>query len=170
MLQTLGGDINFALSSILPIGAVVHSMLTEAQFQGEASTNWILADGRSVSGSTYSIITGFSNVPDLRGVFLRGKNNGRTDYGLDAGNEAGDVPLGTPQGDRYRYHGHLLDVPLIGTIAAAIPTTVNEGTIAKDTGSEYLIQGIVGTLGSDQNPGNETQPRNVTVNIFIRVN
>lgn len=65
--------------STAAIGAIQSAFLTETQFQGQFGTGWILADGRSVTGSRYASLTGSASVPDLRGVVLRGKNNGRND-------------------------------------------------------------------------------------------
>lgn len=78
-MQSIGGLLNYLLKRVTPVGSIQDSVLTEAQFQSETGTNWILADGRNVAGSRYSTVTGFTNVPDLRGVFRRGKNNGRAD-------------------------------------------------------------------------------------------
>lgn len=58
-----------------PVGMIVASMLTEAQFQDINGTNWVLAYGQSVAGSTYATVTGSSTLPDLRGRTLAGKDN-----------------------------------------------------------------------------------------------
>lgn len=57
---------------ITPIGSVVHSMLTEVQYQAQNGAGWVLMDGRSVVGSVYESITGNSVVPDGRGSSVRG--------------------------------------------------------------------------------------------------
>src|ERR1700680_4444396 len=62
-----------------PVGSIIASMLTEAQFQRLAGTGWILGDGRAVPRTAYSRITGRSSIPDLRGMFLRGQNENRND-------------------------------------------------------------------------------------------
>ena len=67
-LQAIGGAVNFLLKKITPVGTVMHSMLDEATFQGQTSTDWVLADGRSVAGSVYQSLTGLSVIPDLRGI------------------------------------------------------------------------------------------------------
>ena len=59
-------------STGLPVGSIVHSMLTLSQFQALSGTGWVLADGGSCTGSTYSSVTGYNTVPDVRGTFLRG--------------------------------------------------------------------------------------------------
>lgn len=65
--------------STAAIGAVQSALITESQFQAQFGTGWVLADGRSVTGSRYATLTGKTTIPDLRGVTLRGKNNGRSD-------------------------------------------------------------------------------------------
>lgn len=62
------GDLN-------PIGMIVASFLSEAQFQAANGSGWTLAHGQSVSGSTYHTTTGLSNVPDLRGRVIAGIDN-----------------------------------------------------------------------------------------------
>ena len=157
LLQRMGGAINYLLSAVLPVGSVVHSMLTEAQFQDEAGDGWILADGRSVADSSYAEITGFTTVPDLRGIFLRGKNNGRN---TTLGNASGESALGTYQGDAFAEHSH--------SYSYQIPDAADGGSDGggdTDRGLE-TINASTGSAGSTT----ETKPRNVTVNIFIRVN
>lgn len=159
LLQLLSGNINYLLDAV-PVGTVLPSMLTEAQFQDIATDDWILADGRSVGGSEYETITGDGSVPDLRGIFLRGKNNGRT---TSEGNSAGDVSLGTFSSDAFAAHTHLTNSTLITDTSPA-----NTGDIEKDEGSEFSRTNNPNT--GSQGSGTETKPRNVTVNYFIRIN
>lgn len=86
--------------TIPPVGTTIQSMLTEIQFQSELNVGWILAAGQDVTGSKYQIVTGNTHVPDLRGIFLRGKNNGR------AVNSSPDSPLGTLTSGSLRTHTH----------------------------------------------------------------
>ena len=37
-----------------PVGSIMHSMLTEAQFQTEQGLEWVLADGSSASSTMVS--------------------------------------------------------------------------------------------------------------------
>ena len=153
LLQKIGGNINYLLSAVLPVGSVIYSMLSESQFQGETTTGWVLADGRSCSGSDYELITGNSTVPDLRGVFLRGKNHARSGA---TGNPDGDLALGTFTADKVGSHYHQqrgFTLDLVG------------GPVVRDEGSEYSV-----TTQNTQNAGgNETAPRNVTLNCFVRI-
>lgn len=153
LLQIMGGDINYLLAAVLPVGSIVDSMLTEAQFQDATSDGWVLADGRDVSTSQYAITTGFTTVPDLRGVFRRGKNNGRS---TATGNTAGDSALGAYQADQNLAHSHT--TASFYTPAAGMGIQSNEG------------QQVTGTSGTGSSGGSEANPRNVTVNVFIRIN
>lgn len=153
-LSAMGASINGLLSIICPVGTILESMLTEAQFQTQlgnpSPATWVLADGRSAVGTTYQSITGFSTVPDLRGIFTRGKNNGRSDGNQ---NPDGDLPLGTYTADKFASHSHT---------GAAAPAA--NGPPAATT-LNYFGNTTSGVTG-----GNETAPKNVTVNCFIRIN
>lgn len=163
-------------SNNFPVGSIVHSLLTESQFQSANGSGWILADGRSVAGSLYSAMTGQSSVPDLRGMVLRGKNNGRVDGNQ---NPDGDLPLGSFQQHAFSSHdhgggnhGHTM-----GTGGADSTTMVGGG--ATQRLSHFIADGFNGGgPKSTHNSGtvvvaqgdNETRMRNVTTNIFIKVN
>lgn len=160
LFAKFGGDINLLLETVLPVGSLVYSMLTEAQFQSQAGAGWVLADGRNVAGSRYQSVTGSDTLPDPRGIFLRGKNNGRVD-GRE--NPAGELDLGTFQGHAVEAHAHAT-----GVTALQDTDPANTGTIVKDEGSEYAI--TTETETGEYGTSTETRPRNVTVNIFIRIN
>lgn len=119
----------------IPIGTVIQSMLTTAQFQSIKGTGWVLADGASCAGSSYASITGFLVVPDIRGRVLRGKSY------TSGNNQAGDLALGTYQADQSN---------------------------ASD------MTGYFAPPGGGTNPAvinaNEVRMKNITVNIFIRIN
>jgi len=149
-------------SNTQQVGDVVHSMLDEAQFQVLRSDNWVLMDGRSVVGSEYETLTGNSTIPDARGQFLRSKNNGRVD-GQE--NPAGDSALGTQQTDAMQLHAHDHNAGTGSEFGsypdgAATGPVVNIGILGP---SEYLGGGVPRT-------DVETRPKNVTVNIFIKIN
>jgi hypothetical protein len=135
------------------LGDIRTSMLTEALFQSENDTTWIIADGQDVTGSDYHTLTGETTIPDTRGTFLRGKNNGRVD---GKQNPDGDLPLGTYQVDDFFSHDHSVSSSSFtgGGAQAAIASN--------NVGYPAHITGMTG--------GNETRPRNITVNIFIKIN
>ena len=86
-VDTLKEQADTLVLSTLPVGSVVPSLLTPGQFAKEAGdpptfdlkqSKWTLADDKGrVPGTHYAELTGNSPIPDLRGLFLRGKNDGR---------------------------------------------------------------------------------------------
>jgi len=142
-----------ASQSVTPVGTIIQSMLTEAQLTTSYGSGWILADGRNVAGSTYTAITGFTNVPDLRGVYLRGKNNGVT--GTQA-NPDGDLALGTYQDDAFESHTHQY-------------TTNSSQRLAGGASFGDYMTGPT-TATSVATGGNETRPKSITINHFIKIN
>lgn len=132
------------------IGDVRTSFLTLAQFQAQMDSTWVLCDGQAVIGSEYESITGQSNIPDLRGRFLRGKDHGATGVNPD-----GDLALGSAQSDAFASHQHGNVLQSVGGVG---PVDSGGGS------SELDFTGATGSAG-----GNETRPKNVTVNYFIKI-
>jgi hypothetical protein len=140
------------------LGELRESMLTEVQFQAETDSTWVLCDGRSVLGSDYATLTGFTVIPDARGMTLRGKNNGRVDGNQDPD---GDRALGTYQADALKAHSH--DLP-----QTRAPGGIVCGTLAVGGGSG---DGCGATQPTALSTGaNETRAKNIAVNIFIKIN
>ena len=140
------------LGSILPVGTIIHSMLSTTQFASEYGDNWVLADGRSVTGTRYAAVTGNSTIPDMRSTFLRGKDNSR---GL---NPDGDLALGTFTSDKLGSHSHGLAKNLgAAGSSGIIPSFTSSGTRSTED--------VSSNAGS-----NETAPKSIIVNIFIRIN
>ena len=143
-------------NQMLPVGSVVASLLNKAQFQAIYGKGWILADGSSVSESQYHIITGKLKIPDLRGVFIRGKNNGRN----DGKQNPNDLELGAYQTDQFQSHVHEYNRGGSGgNLLYSLAGGTNTGTGRGQT--NFIVSGKHGV---------ETRPRNVTVNFFIRIN
>lgn len=154
--SAIGGLANAILSILFPVGAIIDSMLTESQFAGQlpaGSGTWVPADGRNVSGSAYSTLTTFATVPDLRGIFRRGKNNGRSDGNQ---NPDGDLALGTYSADKFISHTHTYD---------DVQTFVS---VSSGTGQSPLFPAAPAQTGNFGT--NETAPKNVTINSYIRIN
>lgn len=162
-----------------PVGIIVHSMLSEAQFQAINGLNWVLADGRSVAGSLYATLTGNSTVPDVRGLFLRaaGTNNSSLN---------GKVPsatLGASQGDATAKNGiqfvdnghrHVEGFSGVNSNAAFGTTdTVVAGNINTQNGTSTSYHPYTSNIatGAYITGGDaETRPANIAVNIFIKIN
>jgi hypothetical protein len=145
VLSGVGSTTSTDLSQV---GDMVTSMLTEAQFQSLRSADWVLADGQNVAGSTYAGLVA-ATVPDARGQFLRGKNNGRVD---GKQNPDGELALGTYQADEFDSHTH--------DIGGGFGASAAFGTLAGSTANAT----------SSSTGGNETRSKNITVNVFIRIN
>lgn len=175
-LTAVGATVNGLLSIVLPVGSVVASMLTEGQFQTEignlsAPFIWILADGRNVAGSTYNTVTGNTTVPDLRAVFVRGKDNGR---GL---NPDGNLALGTFTAAKFASHTHGVTDPghshgLTQPRGCSDPGGGNQAPPSDGAFSINPIAVASATTGVTVNStgGNDTSPMSVTLNYFIRIN
>ena len=157
LFSKMAANINDLVNAILPVGSIVDSMLTEVQFNSQMeSATWVIADGRSCSGTRYSTLTGASTVPDLRGGFRRSKNNGRSD---GKQNPDGDLALGAYTDGRNANHRHGITLPVF---ALSSPTS---GFIYDpENGGATPYSGQTSYDG-----GNDAAPKNVTVNSFIRV-
>lgn len=177
LFARVGASINWIIENATEqVGDVVTSTLTEAQFQEQRNNKWVLMDGRDVSGSDYAAITGFTNIPDGRGVVLRGKNNGRDDAFAD---DEGERQIGSLQMDQMqRLTGqfrHRSDT--IGG-SAGIEGGAFSGSNSGAAHGGASSQGRLVTFNSANSPNarvsatteGETRMRNVCVNYFIKIN
>lgn len=176
-MTAIAGLVNALRFIMLPVGSIVDSMLTEAQWHSEDqdSTRWIIADGRNVAGSAYQILTGNATVPDLTGRFRRGKG---------ANNPDGDLALGTLSAAKFGTHTHgvVLNDPshhhtVNGKPAGATTTTpppflIDNPYNAAGATFSYPTTGVPTgiTIGIVNAGSNDTAPENITINSFIRVN
>lgn len=157
-----------------------------------APTGFMLCEGAEVSRTTYASLytligdtygngdgsTTF-NIPDYRGEFLRGNDNGR---GIDSGRT-----LGSYQSDSYASHSHsgsslttstsgahVHDLTMLnsggGYIAALTYNSTSASTyttsnpISSAGNHTHTISGSTGSSGST-----ETRPRNMSINYIIKV-
>ena len=156
-----------ATAAAVPAGTVI------AVAMGSAPTGYLKADGSAVSRTTYAALfaaisttygvgdgsTTF-NLPDLRGEFVRGLDDGR---GIDTGRT-----LGSAQADELEAHSHM--VANSGTGSGG-----TSGALARSTSTggdtEYVLQGIGGTPNvypTSDTGGTETRPRNVALLYCIK--
>lgn len=129
-----------------------------------APTGWLKANGAAVSRTAYAdlyaaIGTRFGagdgintfNLPDLRGEFIRGWDDGR---GVDSGRA-----LGSAQGQLIESHDHGMD-PY---------KQVNANILQPVTGGAELSSvGVGGTVRTKATGGSETRPRNVALLYCIK--
>jgi phage-related tail fiber protein len=148
VLGTVGTT--FEVTGGIPAGAV------QSFAMNTAPTGWLDCDGSAVSRTTYSTLytaigTTFGvgdgsttfNVPDLRGEFIRGWDDGR---GVDSGRT-----FGSAQADELKSHRHSIAFAGNGWDAY---TGLNQGTGVTDY--------------TDYTGGNETRPRNIALLYCIK--
>lgn len=142
-------NIQAQINQLTIIGETKSAFLTESQFQSQAGLNWVLCDGRDVTGSTFATLFGSNNIPDMRATVPRMKDNGK---GIDS---YGDVALGTYEPDQFASHGH--NSTLFGTGAP---------------GTQYVggTGGVVGSAVTGAAGGGETNAKSTVINFFIRIN
>lgn len=144
------------LAQAVPSGAVA------AFARNTAPAGWLKANGAAVSRSTYAALfaaigTTFGagdgsttfNVPDLRGEFVRGWDDGK---GTDSGRT-----FGSAQGQMLENHTHLQN-------AANVNQTVNGGSAVAVRGEATSQTGNV----TGATAGTETRPRNVALLLCIK--
>lgn len=148
------------------IGQYLESDLTLAQHQTLYGVGWVLADGvTSCVGTTYGSVTGRLVVPDARSMVLRGKNHSRADAFADPD---GDKALGTETQDKFETHTHIQNahshVLTVHSSGAGPRALSGSATQLNSTNTEPAT-------ATNQNTGsNETAPKTLTVNIFIKIN
>lgn len=154
------------------VGDVKQSVLTEAQFQSLHGASWVLMDGRSVAGSDLDTEFGVSTLPDARGVFLRGKNNGRSDGNQ---NPAGERAVGFLEGDQMQGHQHIPSTNSVNQAYQFASGSAQLYTYAWGSGASVNNAPNVGNPVTDAingtpRTGLESRPKNITVNTFIKIN
>ena len=152
----------------LPVGSVVASMLKETKFNDLSEGQWVLADGRAVSGSDYARLTDNENVPDLRGQFLRGLD---TESRLDP--DGRSRALGSSQPHALRQHNHLEQrLAITGNWyqhAASDQKVAGHGSAAGPSYERVQTSGPIDSSGQPLPPVAETRPTNVAVNYFVKI-
>jgi phage-related tail fiber protein len=107
-------------------------------------SGWLECNGQAAP-SALAAVLGQANVPDLRGEFIRGWDNGR---GVDAGRI-----LGSAQDDEFKAHNH------------------PGSSVAKQGGAVRVAPGSSDSYGSGiiaSDGGVETRPRNVALMYIIK--
>lgn len=147
-----GRDLEF------PVGTIISSSLSPEQMASQFGDKWQLADGSTVDPrSTYTMITGQSVLPDLRGVFLRGLNLNRNDGMGDP--DGSDRTFGSYQKDIFQAHTH----------AGQFPSNVGYSNLIKGNGDQ-VVRWEQRTERVSMTGGAENRPRNVAVYLYIKVN
>jgi len=125
-----------------------YSLASYPELYAVIGTTWgELTDGSGDTGDTHF------RVPDLRGEFLRGFDNGLGSDPDAASRTGGDV-VGSSQADEFKSHNHDL------------PIQLNNGYAAGAGGARY--QTYLGGVDTGDSGGNETRPRNKYVQFCIK--
>ncbi len=175
-----------------PIGSIISSVVPYEQFMRLNKFNlnntiskniWAPCDGRNVSGSDYSHFN--SNVPDLRGVFLRGlnqlyqNNKGAGNIKLDqldinntrsAGSFQAESTKLPNSGFKISYEGehtHKYQIKFIGGEEGEIAWEKNK---AKRKTEERTTKPSNKHNHSVTGGDKETRPKNVAVYYYIKIN
>ena len=148
-------------NSLCPPGSIMAYVGTSAP------SGWLMCDGAPYSATTFAVLYavignaygaggGQFNVPDMRGVFMRGSDNGR---GYDLGRVHGSY-----QADMFASHDHASQLfnngkYLVDSLGSNTPrlgydVTENNATAAP--------------VRTDPTGGSETRPKNVSVNYIIK--
>ena len=190
MIQTNGsGALSFTTVNGVPVGSVFCMAVATVP------SGYLECDGTAVSRTTYAALfavigTQYGNpnstqfrVPDLRGEFVRGYDNGR---GVDSGRSIND-----PQGSQYGQHNHNVSASSSSSVSdpghshsmsVGFFNSVNSGGALsfKDAGTSNRINsnttGIsvsTSTSISQSNRGgtdnsSETRPRNIAMMYIIK--
>jgi len=151
----------------LPIGTIVPSMLQPTEFAkavgdlDRETIEWALADGqKDITNSLYGQLSGRTYTPDLRGMFLRGMNEGRNDGKQDP---EPDRTAGDDQEDALQKHGHETNARMHGWGAEGDDT--QGWTKRAGEAPQASVTTVTGARTAD-----ETRPKNVAVYFYIKIN
>ena len=150
------------------VGNKIESFLTEGQFQTINGPEWVLCDGRDVTGSLYHTVTGDTSIPNHVGLPARMTGvqavNGR--------NKTGPA-LGQNQEDAFQGHWHNIQV---GTDLSGLNLSPNwtpgynnmiNGPYNLNNGPRAATSdGVNGTPRTAA----ETRMSAIGVNVFIKIN
>ncbi len=153
------------------VGDIQYSILFESQFQQLHGKEWELLKGQEVPWD--SELRSFwtdSHLPDGRGVFLRSANHGRP---RTEGNPEGTLPMGRYQTDVMVSHRHTVGPTRGGSTFISRGKGDCELQHGIHTGGCFHDNGAAGitrdTLHMSHEGGSETRPRNITVNVFVKI-
>lgn len=142
--------------SMLVIGTIQTSLLTQSQFQSLQGNCWVKMEGQDILGTDLANLTGMSQLPDASGKFLR--------------TTGGSAPaLGVVQLDAFQGHHHSFNA---GSSYGGY--TPGRLSMEAPTFRGVFSSGILGPISDGVNGtpriANETRPVNIGVNTFIKIN
>ncbi len=134
---------------------------------GAAVSRTIYADLFAMIGTTYGVGDGSTtfNIPDLRGVFVRGA--GASGKLTNANGAAFSGTLGTYQNDEFQGHWHTLINGANGGSSYNEWVEAGRGNSGKNTDA-YAGAAIVDGANGTPRTGAETNPANLSLNYIIK--
>ena len=176
-VDTINGKIFIHKVENLPVGTIVSSVLRYETFlsingldysKDMKIVKWVPCDGRYVNGAVYG--TKKSNVPDLRGLFLRNTNNYEVVYeGVNKVKKAQRNPdstdVGKIQYDAIKGHRHSLSESInnYGRHGGSEQNQPNAGVMHRGKGTDAKTD-------VNEDWEEETRPKNMTVYFYIKIN
>jgi hypothetical protein len=170
-----------------PPGTITQSLLNETEFMSTLAPHqqgdWVLADGRDISGSRLAAITGMGTAPDLRGAYLRmaGTNGGMAgwDGGLlgeyqDDNTSLPKTNFTTSTTGSHR-HGGGLAVTTDGYSVHGTYSLSATGLILSGQNNYARREAWTSTTGNHSHTitgggDAETRPKSFCLNYFVKIN
>jgi len=164
--QTFTGENTFRGNTygVIPTGTIITYVSSSA-----IPTGYLYCNGQAVSTTTYSALfavigytfggTTTMNLPDMRGMFLRGLDNGRG-YDPDSNRVVGSTQTDTMQGHFHASSMNRTDLNSVSTLPPGGNSNAQAGTMV----------GAPTTDGTNGTPrtGLETRPENIAVVYLIK--
>lgn len=166
LVNAIAAQISAAIPSGVPAGTISYFAASSLP------TGYIKANGATISRTTYAAL--FSAIgttygagdgsttfklPDLRGEFLRGWDDGR---GVDSGRG-----FGTAQLDAFQGHGHDLSYPYTGAFGGTLNTTLQTQLVSGIRSNYATDPQELGSYGTPR-LANETRARNIALLACIK--
>ena len=181
------------------VGDIKYSILNPTDFAKENGDCWVPMDGQAIPGTKLADTYGWSNVPDMSGLFVRA-----TEYNDGNDPDRTDMSIPTVQGDENKAHDHtaseagghthyytdayLQGIQLSGTATDSMGIALNRNDVQtikayytdtnKDRYTFYndIEGGLVTTRDGDHTHiisssggAEEARPKNMNFYIYIRV-
>jgi hypothetical protein len=152
------------------LGDVRDSVLEPGVFTSR-NAGWVLMDGRNVEGSDLFAINGAANIPDGRGVFIRGMDLGRNAIDGKGDPEGNTRVLNIVQMDEFLAHNHDIRDPGHAHIFRVPNGNGSSGIPGNPQGLEETPTSRSQTgITIELRGGVETRPRNIVLYRYIKIN
>lgn len=143
-------------------------------------TGWLVCDGSAISRTEYADLfatigtlwghgdqVSTFNLPDLRGEFVRGFDDGR---GVDDGRAFASLQFDQLQGHRHGYNLGGADYNGVVPTYAAVgtPLGIVTGTSTRSDADFFINDPVADGTNGNPRTGNETRPRNIAMTYAIK--